>query len=263
MIAVAGSLIPAGASCFFNTKNGKVLCAATRPGRLASSTTQSPRRTASRTLWVTKITVLPVARPQRFELVVQAVAGHRVERAERLVHQQHVGVLGERAGERDALAHAARELVRPLLGEVAEVHHLEQLVGARAALVARRRRRASARARRCRARSATGTARPPGTSARCGSARTSTAPDVGWSRPATRLSSVLLPQPDAPSRQTNSPGATSRVTPSSATTALAARCRTTFDDVGDGDDRTRSASGRSGHRARGEQRVVVRRGFTA
>ena len=32
-----------------------------------------------------------------------------------------------------ALAHAARELVRPLLvAEVAEVHHLEQLVGARA-----------------------------------------------------------------------------------------------------------------------------------
>ena len=29
---------------------------------------------------------------------------------------------------------------------------------------------------------------------------------------------MLLPQPDAPSRQTNSPGATSRVTPSSATT---------------------------------------------
>ena len=45
---------------------------------------------------------------------------------------------------------------------------------------------------------------------RCGWRRTSTVPDVGWSRPATRLSSVLLPQPDAPSRQTNSPGATSR-----------------------------------------------------
>ena len=76
-------------------------------------------------------------RPQRFELVVQAVAGHRVERAERLVHQQHVGVLRERAGERGALAHAARELVRPALGEVAEVHHLEQLLRARPALGAR------------------------------------------------------------------------------------------------------------------------------
>ena len=34
-----------------------------------------------------------------------------VERAERLVHQQDLGVVGERAGERHALAHAARELL--------------------------------------------------------------------------------------------------------------------------------------------------------
>src|SRR3954471_7094081 len=44
-------------------------------------------------------------------------------------------------------------------------------------------------------------------------------PADGASSPATRFSSVLLPQPDAPSRQTNSPGATVRSTPSSATTA--------------------------------------------
>ena len=68
---------------------------------------------------------------------MEPVARHGVERAERLVHQEHVGVLRERAGERDALAHAARELVRPALGEVAEVHHLEQLRGARPALGAR------------------------------------------------------------------------------------------------------------------------------
>ena len=49
---------------------------------------------------------------------------------------------------------------------------------------------------------------------------TSTEPWVGESRPATMLSSVLLPQPDAPTRQTNSPGATSSVRRSSATTAL-------------------------------------------
>src|SRR5215469_833628 len=44
----------------------------------------------------------------------------------------------------------------------------------------------------------------------------STSPDVGLSRPATRFSSVLLPQPEAPMMQTNSPSATVRETWSSA-----------------------------------------------
>ena len=41
------------------------------------------------------------------------------------------------ARERGALAHATRELVRSALGEVAEVHHLEQLLGPGAPLAAR------------------------------------------------------------------------------------------------------------------------------
>ena len=39
---------------------------------------------------------------------------------------------------------------------------------------------------------------------------TVTVPAAGVSRPASRLSSVLLPQPEAPTRQQNSPGTTSR-----------------------------------------------------
>ena len=92
---------------------------------------RSPRRAASRTLWVTNTTVEPVLLPDALELVVQDVAGHGVEGAERLVHEQDVGVLGERPGQGDALAHAARQLVRALVGEAVEVHQLEQL-GARA-----------------------------------------------------------------------------------------------------------------------------------
>ena len=68
------------------------------------------------------------------ELVVQHVPGHRVERAERLVHQQHVRVLGERAGQRDPLPHAAGQLVRALGAEPAEPHDVEQLAGPLAAL---------------------------------------------------------------------------------------------------------------------------------
>ena len=96
--------------------------ATTRPGRLDSSTTRSARRAASRTLWVTNTTVKPAILPESLELVVEQVAGHGVEGAEGLVHQQDVGVLGEGPGEGDALAHAARQLVGALVGEAREVH---------------------------------------------------------------------------------------------------------------------------------------------
>ena len=51
-------------------------------------------------------------------------------------------------------------------------------------------------------------------------------PEVGASSPATRFSSVLLPQPDAPMRQTNSPGATSSDSRSRASSADAPRPKT-------------------------------------
>ena len=104
-----------------------------RPGRLERRITRSPRRTASRTLWVTKITVRPGLAPEALELVVQHVARHRVERAERLVHEQDVGLLRERARQGDALAHAAGQLVGELGAERVEVHEVEELVGLRRA----------------------------------------------------------------------------------------------------------------------------------
>ena len=51
------------------------------------------------------------------ELVLQPAADHRVDRAERLVHQQHGRVGGERAGDADALPLATGELVREAVGE--------------------------------------------------------------------------------------------------------------------------------------------------
>ena len=54
-----------------------------------------------------------------------------VERAERLVEQQHLRLLGERAGERDALALAAGELVRLALGERRQLDQLQHLLDAR------------------------------------------------------------------------------------------------------------------------------------
>ena len=49
--------------------------------------------------------------PQPQQFLVEPVAGDLVERAERLVHQQQLGIVDERAGDRDALAHAARQFV--------------------------------------------------------------------------------------------------------------------------------------------------------
>ena len=50
---------------------------------------------------------------QADQLGLQALARMGVERAERLVHEQQVGIDRERAGQPDALAHAAGELVGP------------------------------------------------------------------------------------------------------------------------------------------------------
>ena len=164
-------------------------------------------------------TVLPVVAPQRLELVVEDVARHRVERPERFVHQQHLRVLRERAGQRAALAHAARELVRALLREVGEVHHLEQLLAAVAPALARRAAELQRELDVAAHREPREQRRFLEHRARCGWPVRPLAPTSACRDPATRLSSVLLPQPDAPSRHTNSPGATSRLTPSSATTA--------------------------------------------
>ena len=57
--------------------------------------------------------------PDREQLEVQALARHLVERAERLVHQQQRRLEGERARDRDALLHPARELPRVVVAEAA------------------------------------------------------------------------------------------------------------------------------------------------
>ncbi len=59
--------------------------------------------------------------PQRHQLLLHLAAGERVERRERLVHQQHRRLHGERARDRDALLHAAREHVRIDVLELAEI----------------------------------------------------------------------------------------------------------------------------------------------
>ena len=86
---------------------------------------------------------LPRVRHQAQHLVLQGAAGQRVERAERLVHEQQLRPDGERAGDADALLHAARQLRRLAVGRVAEAHEVEHAarvlghLGARPGAVAR------------------------------------------------------------------------------------------------------------------------------
>ena len=55
------------------------------------------------------------------------LAGHRVERAEGLVHQQHGRVVDQGAGDRHALLHAARELPRIFALEHLEADERQQV----------------------------------------------------------------------------------------------------------------------------------------
>ena len=61
------------------------------------------------------------------ELQLHLAAQLEVEGAERLVEQQHLGVVDQRAGDGDALLLAAGELVRLALGEVAELDEVEHV----------------------------------------------------------------------------------------------------------------------------------------
>ena len=64
---------------------------------------------------------------ERLELDLEVLAQPGVERAERLVEQQHARAQHERARERDALLLAAGELVRLALREAGEPDELERL----------------------------------------------------------------------------------------------------------------------------------------
>ena len=93
---------------------GVAYCASRPPA--AKTATRSPIRTASSMSWVTSTTVLPSSRWSRRNSSCSRTADDRVDGAERLVHQQHRRVRGQRPGHADALALAAGELVRVAVG---------------------------------------------------------------------------------------------------------------------------------------------------
>ncbi len=76
----------------------------------------------------------PIAPEDVEQMILLRLAGQRVERAERLVHQQELGPRHQRPGERGALRHAARQLLRQRVGERGETDALDRRAHARGAL---------------------------------------------------------------------------------------------------------------------------------
>ena len=72
--------------------------------------------------------LLPRTVPHVDEQFLHLLARQAVERAERLVHEQDGGVGGERAGDADALAHAARQFVWGGVSEVLQTDQAQQLL---------------------------------------------------------------------------------------------------------------------------------------
>ena len=96
------------------------------------------------------------------ELDLELRAELEVEGAERLVEEQHVRPVHERAGERDPLLLAAGQLVRLALLVAGEVDELERLADPSARSRPCRPSCAAARRRRCRRRRDAGTGRSSG-----------------------------------------------------------------------------------------------------
>ncbi len=151
------------------------------------------------------------------QLVLQLGAGQRIERAEGLVHQQHLGFHRQRPGDADALLHAAGDFVRVLVRGMRQADQFDGRLGAGlelglAFLGCRKRARRPGRCSRSRSARAAGcgSGRPPhapGRGRRFRGRRSSSTPVVGLVRPAIRLSSVDLPQPEWPISAMNSPWA--------------------------------------------------------
>ena len=162
------------------------ISATTAPGRGDITTTRSARSTASSTSWVTSTTVRGSLGEHVREPALHLGAGDRVERGERLVERQHRLARQQRAQERHALAHPARELGRAGCARTRRGRSARATGPTwRAGLVARRPRAPAGRARRCRSRSATAAAGRAGASARPVPPRT--VPGVGRLQAADQL----------------------------------------------------------------------------
>ena len=173
---------------------------------------RSARKTASRTSWVISSDGPAEALPDLLEPALHLGARERVERAEGLVEQQHLALLHDRAQQRRALAHAARELERVGALEAVEAERREQRAHALARLARGSPRTSSpsvALSSTRRHGSSASRLRHVGEAAvaarRAAAPSTSTSPALGRVPPVRIENAVDLPQPLGPRMATNSP----------------------------------------------------------
>jgi hypothetical protein len=74
--------------------------------------------------------------PELLQFGMEDVSGLGVQRPERLIHQQHLGIGCQGPGQSDPLLHPAREFVDVGSGEPSQVHQLEVVQGNLPALAA-------------------------------------------------------------------------------------------------------------------------------
>ncbi len=161
------------------------------------------------------------------------LAGGGVEISGGFVAQQHYRLEDQRPGYGDALPLAAGELVRPVRGALRQTGPLQQRAGAAHGLVPgnslQPQRQGNILERGERGQKVEGLedhsdllAAQAGAGIvaqlRRETPATFTVPELGWSRPQMRLSTVVLPEPDGPMSATRSPAATRRLRSRSALT---------------------------------------------
>ena len=178
----------------------------------------------------------PEVLPQPRQFQRQFLARQCIERPERLIEQQQLRIGQQRAAERGALLHAAREHMRPVARKILQAGQFQkpQRAFARRQLSAAKARRLGAS--RSPGRWPTETARDPGrrcrrrvTGRQAAGRNAACSPAVGASSPAISRSSVDLPQPDGPTTDTKLPASIARSSGPSAWTA----CSPLPNDFGD------------------------------
>ena len=95
-----------------------------------NTTTRSARKTASSTECVTSNVGMRPLPPDALQFQVHTAARDRVQRAERLVQQQHVRIERQRARNRHALLHATRQLPRTSALETRQTNQFQQVLRA-------------------------------------------------------------------------------------------------------------------------------------
>ena len=100
---------------------------AMRAGPAVSTITRVPRNTASVMPWVTNTIVFCDFCQMRNKFDVHLLARQRVERAERLVHQDKFWIVHKRARNGRALLHAAGKFVRIFLLVALEAHQRDEI----------------------------------------------------------------------------------------------------------------------------------------